>query len=102
MAHNTVYLEKNGITKEAPVGFSWTTLFFGFWPSLFRSDFKWFWIMLALSLLTFGVSQLVFMFMYNKLSIKSKIESGWKVKSVAMGNAEDVLGSIGIMHRDKK
>ena len=98
MSNNTVYLEKNGITKEAPIGFSWTVLFFGAFVPLFRSDFKYFWIQLALALLTSGLSNLVFMFIYNKLSIKNLIQNDWKTKSVAVGNAEDVLGAMGIVH----
>lgn len=31
-----------GITKNAYNGWSWTVFLFGFWPPLFRGDFKWF------------------------------------------------------------
>ena len=98
MSNNTVYLEKNGITKEAPIGFSWTTLFFGAFPALFRGDFKWFFIQVFCALFTFGASTLVFMFVYNKLSLKDKIMDGFTVSSVGTGKASDVLGAMGIVH----
>lgn len=35
-----VILKKDNSTKETKVGFSWTTLFFGFFPAMFRGDTK--------------------------------------------------------------
>ena len=58
-----------GAMKEAPVGFSWTVFFFGFFPPLFRGDWKWAIIILLISCLTMGLSNLIFMFIYNKLYI---------------------------------
>ncbi len=65
------------VTKEAPVGFSWTVFFFGFLPPLFRGDWKWAIVMLIAALVTFGISNLIFMFIYNKLYLKSLLEVGY-------------------------
>ena len=84
MAYTSIMFENpnTGAIKEAPVGFSWTVLFFGFFPPLFRGDWKWAAIMLILALITFNLSGLVFMFIYNKLYIKDLIGSGFKAKSI--------------------
>ncbi len=65
--------------REAPVGFSWTTFFFGFFPPLFRGDWKWFGIILLLNLLTWGLAGFVFAFLYNKLHIKDLLNNGYRL-----------------------
>ena len=87
MAFATVNLEKSGLIKEAPVGFSWTTLFFGMFPALFRGDFKWTLIMLIVGFVTVGLAFLVFAFIYNRLYITSMIESGYKIKNYSGNKA---------------
>ena len=86
-----------GAMKEAPVGFSWTTLFFGFFPALLRGDSKWAIIQFITSILTGGISQLVFMFIYNKLYIKDLIAEGFKAQSIANGDMNDASAKIGIV-----
>ena len=92
MAYATLLMENplTGQMKEAPVGCSWTTFFFGFFPALFRGDFKWAIIIFLLALITVGLSGLVFMFIYNKLYIKDLIADGFKVKSIVNSNADQL------------
>ena len=91
MAFSSVKLKhpEYEIVKDAPVGFSWTVFFFGFFPALFRGDWKWGLIILFSALVTFGISNLVFIFIYNKLYIKSLLEQGYT--SI---DSEDILKPI--------
>ena len=53
-----VRLEKEGQLKNAFVGFSWTTFFFGFWVPLFRGklkDFAYFFIFFLCKIIIFAV-----------------------------------------------
>tara|TARA_B100000795_G_C22392343_1_gene283869 strand:- start:127 stop:426 length:300 start_codon:yes stop_codon:yes gene_type:complete len=95
MAFATVNLEKSGLTKQAPVGFSWTTLFFGALPALFRGDFKWTFIMLFAGVFTAGIAWLVFPFIYNRLYITSMIEGGYKIKNYT-GNKAQIEAKLSI------
>ncbi len=92
MAFATLIMENpfTGKIKEAPVGFSWTTLFFGFFVALFRGDFKWAVIQFLLAILSFGFSGLVFMFIYNQLFIKDLVGAGYKVKRLFDADMERV------------
>jgi hypothetical protein len=98
MAYTKIVLEnpKTGQIKEAPVGFSWTVFFFKWFQALFRGDWKWAIIILLLAIFTWGISGLVFMFIYNKLYIKDLIGSGFKVKSVGLGTVGQVSQKIGL------
>ena len=80
MAHTTETLRHplTGQTREAPIGVAWTVLFFGCFPPLFRSDWKWAVIMCLAALFTYGLSSLVFMFIYNDLYMKDLMKDGYR------------------------
>jgi len=98
MAFTTILFKNpnDGSMKQAPVGFSWTVFFFGFFPPLIRGDWKWAIIFLLCAVITFGLSNLVFMFIYNKLYIKDLIGSGYKAESIASGDLKFASANIGM------
>lgn len=84
-----------GAVRKAPVGFSWTVLFFWFLPPLLRRDWKWTLVILSLALLTFGISNILFIFIYNQLYIGELIVAGYKVQSIADGDLTSVREKLG-------
>lgn len=110
MAFTTLLLEHpvTGAQKQAPVGVSWTVLFFCFFPPLFRGDIKWGLIMLAFWLLSAGLFSswlvhLVFMFFYNKLYIKELLAEGYQVRSLDEAQRQRIVNHLDMrlpMHPD--
>ena len=90
----TLVHEETKLTKRVKVGFSWTTLFFGFLPALLRGDFKWAIVQCLLNILTFGLSSLVFAFVYNKIYVRELIEKGYRA---ADSESESALKAKGII-----
>jgi hypothetical protein len=92
MAHSSIVFKHPtfGTVKTAPVGFSWTTVIFGFWPALFRGDFKWaginFGVCVLVSLVTMGfgviVCNIAFGVLYNKMYVKELLSKGYQVDSI--------------------
>lgn len=72
-----ITLEKNGIVEYAPIGFSWTVFFFSIFVPLLRGDFKGFFIMLIVNILTGGLSLFIFPFIYNNMYISSLLRKGY-------------------------
>ena len=82
MAFATITFKSNiGVVKDAPVGFSWTTFFFGFFPALIRGDWLWAVIICAATFVTFGLAVIVFAFIYNRLYIQGLLKQGFKVQN---------------------
>ncbi len=77
--------EESGHLKTAYIGWSWTTLFFGFLVPLFRLDFKWAILMVILHFLAgaitsgFGIllTWLVFPLFYNKWYSRALLRRGY-------------------------
>lgn len=84
--HTTLKNRNTNAYKDVKVGFSWTTFFFGFFPALFRGDWKWAAIIIlsdiVLGVFTVGfgsiVIDIIWAFMYNKVYTKDLINNGYE------------------------
>ncbi|WP_120820572.1 HrgC protein [Helicobacter pylori] len=74
----SVNLEKNNLVKKGLVGFSWTTLFFGFLVPAIRGDVKWAILMLVAQIITTSLSNIIFAFIYNKQYTTKLLEDGYE------------------------
>ena len=97
---------QTGILKDGFYGFSWTTLFFGFFPALFRSDFLTFIGGVLISVLvgvnSFGFGTLlinvVWAFMYNRYYTRKLLEQGYRFHADA-GEAALASAALGVAQR---
>ncbi|EMR6007923.1 hypothetical protein WJW27_004717 [Escherichia coli] len=91
--------EKVGQRKDGFYGFSWTTLFFGPFPALFRGDFITFigafviyFILNAVSFWIVGtIAMVVWAFIYNKYYTVNLIKNGYKFNGTHEENAEAAM-----------
>jgi hypothetical protein len=88
MAYATIIFEHpdTGEIKKASLGVSWVMLFFSFWVPLVRGDKKLAIKMFFLFVITFGLSSIMYMFIYNKIYIKDLINLGFEAKSINHGD----------------
>ena len=73
--------ESSGIAKDGYIGFSWTYLLFGWFVPVFRGEVGVGLIHLAITFVSFGLSQLIFPFLYNRQYMNRMLTSGWVLDS---------------------
>ena len=93
---------QTGLVTTGFYGFSWTTLFFGFFPALFRKDFLTFVVGFAIytlvAIITVGlgaiVASIAWAFMYNKYFTRKLIAQGYRLADADTANqlAASALG----------
>lgn len=71
--------KRNGFQRKAPLGFSWTTLFFSGIPAAMRGHWGMAFLQWFLFWVTAGLSWLVFPFIYNRIYFNSLINDGYTV-----------------------
>lgn len=79
MAHSKLILKNpsDGTIKSAPIGFSWTVLFFGFLVPIYRKDWFWAFVMLILEIPTLSFISIIFAFFYNKIYARKLFRKGY-------------------------
>ena len=69
---------RTGQRREGPVGYSWTTLFLGPLPLIYRGNWKLAVIVGIVGLLMLGFSNIIFSFFINNYHIRDLINDGYK------------------------
>jgi hypothetical protein len=92
MPQNFITFEhpRTGITRTVPIGYCWRLLQFGALLPLFQREWRLTALVLVGGGLTFGVSNVLVAFFYNKLHVMSLVGDGF----LARGTEEDSLDQV--------
>lgn len=92
MTHNAITFEhpRTGITRTAPLGYNWRLLQFGALLPLYQREWKLCLLVIAGGALTFGVSNVLIAFYYNKLYVRSLIAAGFLARGTEEGSIDQV------------
>lgn len=91
MAYATVLLTNGVEVKKVPLGFSWTTFFWGGFPALFRADWLWGIGLLIANAFIWGCAGIVAAFFYNKVYAKSLFDKGYYIHMLPPNVTEESL-----------
>ena len=84
-----------GVSKTAPVGFSWTTFIFAFFPAFIRGHVVGGLIILLSAVLLAVIGTTIMAFVYNKMYIKYLISEGFEAVSASQ-ELEHLQARLGI------
>ena len=75
----SVVHKDSGMRKTGYVGFSWTYLLFGWLVPIFRGEIGIGALHFVLTVFTFGFTQMIFCFLYNKQNLARLLLAGWEL-----------------------
>jgi membrane protein implicated in regulation of membrane protease activity len=101
MASQIALTHPNGLHATGYIGFSWTSLFFGGIPALFRGDwlgfFAYFGLVVISAFATAGIATvviwLVWPFFYNRWHARRLVERGYQITGSA-GSIQDAKARV--------
>lgn len=79
--------EQSGLTKAGYTGYCWTYLLFGWLVPIIRGEIGIGVLHLVLTIITFGIFQIVMPYLYNKQYSSRLLTSGWKLNDTDQANA---------------
>lgn len=87
---------QTGLMKSGFYGFSWTFLFFGWFVPLFRGELLIALLHFTITVITFGLWQIIFAFLYNKQYTSRLLEKGYVLNDSEEVN-EEARQKLGIL-----
>jgi hypothetical protein len=72
----------SGMGKNGYVGFSWTYLLFGWFVPVIRGELGVGVLHLVITFVSFGLSQLIFPFLYNRQYMNRMLTTGWTLDTL--------------------
>lgn len=75
----TIFHAESGLVKTGYIGYSWTYLLFGWFVPLFRGELGVALMHLVITIVSAGLSQLIFAFIYNRQYMNRMLTSGWRL-----------------------
>ena len=84
----------SGMMKNGAYGFSWIYLFFGWFVPMFRGELSVAALHFLFCFLTFGLTHLIFSFIYNKQYMTRMLQNEWELAGTDFENrsAQAALG----------
>ena len=79
---------QTGLIKSGFYGFSWTFLFFGWFVPLFRGELLIALLHFTITVITIGLWQIIFAFLYNKQYTSRLLEKGYVLNDSEEVNEE--------------
>lgn len=86
---------QSGLAKTGYIGYSWTYLLFGWFVPLIRGELGIAVLHLVITVVSAGVSQLIFPFIFNRQYMQRMLTAGWYLDPVDV-NYERARGVLGI------
>lgn len=74
-----IFHADSGLVKTGYIGYSWTYLLFGWFVPLVRGELGIGLLHLFITLVSAGLSQLIFPFLYNRQYMNRMLTSGWRL-----------------------